>query len=84
MHTVCAQMTREFLDFSASRGNNLTTPMPGFKFPGLKPGDFWCLCLARWLEAFNHGVAPPVKLEATHASVLEFVDMSVLQEYAAV
>ena len=82
MHTVCAQMTDDFLEFSASRGNDLSTPMPAARFPGLKSGDFWCLCLGRWLESYEAGVAPKVKLEATHASALEFVDMEVLRAFA--
>jgi uncharacterized protein (DUF2237 family) len=83
MHTVCALMTADFLEFSAKQGNDLMTPMPAYNFPGLKPGDYWCLCMARWLEAYRAGVAPKVKLEATHASVLEFVDLETLQQYAA-
>ena len=83
MHTVCAQMTAAFLNFSAERGNDLTTPMPEYQFPGLQPGDFWCLCLGRWIEAYQAGVAPAVKLEATHASVLEFIDLQILREFAA-
>lgn len=82
MHTVCAQVTAEFLEFSVRRGNDLVTPMPQYQFPGLKPGDFWCLCMGRWQEAFEAGVAPKIKLEATHASVLEFVDLDVLRAYA--
>jgi uncharacterized protein len=83
MHTVCALMTEDFLRFSRLRGNDLITPMPEYRFPGLKPGDYWCLCLGRWVEAYKAGVAPPVKLEATHASVLEFVDLEVLEALAA-
>jgi len=83
MHTVCARMTADFLRFSAARGNDLVTPVPGHHFPGLRPGDFWCLCLGRWLEAHQAGVAPPVRLEATHASVLEFVDLEELRRHAA-
>lgn len=82
MHTVCAQMTEAFLEFSAKRGNDLMTPMPAYNFPGLKAGDFWCLCLQRWLEAHEAGVAPKVKLEATHASALEFVDLEILKSYS--
>ncbi len=81
MHTVCAQMTEEFLQFSVEQGNDLITPVPQYQFPGLKPGDFWCLCLQRWIEAHHAGVAPPVRLEATHASVLEFVDLDILKSY---
>lgn len=82
MHTICAQMTGDFLEFSAAQGNDLMTPMPAFNFPGLKPGDFWCLCLPRWVEAYQAGKAPKVKLAATHASALEFVDLETLQKYA--
>lgn len=82
MHTVCAEMTDDFLEFSASRGNDLSAPVPAYNFPGLKAGDFWCLCLMRWVEAHEAGVAPKVKLKATHASVLEFVDLSTLRRYA--
>lgn len=82
MHTICARMTDHFLRFSRARGNDLITPMPAYAFPGLKAGDYWCLCLGRWLEALEAGVAPQVKLAATHASVLEFVDLEVLREHA--
>jgi uncharacterized protein (DUF2237 family) len=82
MHTICAQMTAEFLAFSQIQGNDLSTPMPEFGFPGLRSGDFWCLCLQRWLEAHEAGMAPHVKLSATHASALEFIDLEVLQSYA--
>lgn len=82
LHIVCAQMTEEFLEFSTSRGNDLVTPNPMFGFPGLKPGDRWCLCAQRWKEAFAAGVAPPVLLEATHISTLEFVDLEDLQRHA--
>jgi len=82
VHTVCAQMTAEFLAFSASRGNDLSTPAPHFHFPGLKPGDRWCLCAPRWKEAFEAGVAPPVVLASTHMSTLEFVSLEELQEFA--
>jgi uncharacterized protein len=73
LHTVCAQVTEEFLTFSKQRGNDLSTPVPAFGFPGLKPGDRWCVCVSRWKEALDAGVAPPINLEATHISVLEFV-----------
>jgi uncharacterized protein (DUF2237 family) len=82
MHTVCAVMTEDFLAYSRTKGNDLTTPLPEFQFPGLKPGDRWCVCLSRWVEAFNAGVAPPVVLEATHASVCEFIDREVLEGHA--
>jgi uncharacterized protein (DUF2237 family) len=77
MHTVCAVMTDDFLLYSRSMGNDLITPRPEFSFPGLKAGDRWCLCLGRWLEAHDAGFAPPVVLEATHASVTEFVDKEI-------
>lgn len=82
LHLVCARMTEKFLAFSRARGNDLTTPHPEFHFPGLKPGDRWCLCVLRWKEAFEAGVAPPVVLEATHISTLEFVDLEELQQHA--
>jgi hypothetical protein len=75
-------MTAEFLDFTAARGNDLVTPNPAFGFPGLKAGNRWCLCVERWKEAFVHGVAPPVVLEATHISALEFVSLEQLQAHA--
>lgn len=80
-HVVCAQMTEEFLAFTQSQGNDLSTPAPMFNFPGLKPGDRWCLCAPRWKEAMDAGVAPPVVLESTHASALEYVSLSELQIY---
>jgi len=82
-HLLCARVTADFLSFSASRGNDLTTPVAAFGFPGLQPGDCWCLCVDRWLEALEAGVAPPVVLEATHESVLRNVDLEILQRYAA-
>jgi len=82
LHTLCAEMTDEFLAFSKSRGNDLSTPNPMFQFQGLKAGDRWCLCVLRWKEAFEAGMAPRVNLQATHMSVLEFVDLEHLQEYA--
>jgi uncharacterized protein (DUF2237 family) len=82
LHLVCARMTDEFLRFSRSRGNDLTTPHPEWDFPGLKPGDQWCLCVARWQEARRAGVAPPVVLESTHISALEFATLDELREYA--
>ncbi len=80
-HVVCAQMTEEFLTFTKAQGNDLSTPVPAFQFPGLKPGDCWCLCASRWKEALDAGVAPPVVLEATHASSLEYVSLSQLKPY---
>lgn len=82
LHTVCAQMTREFLDFSLSQGNDLITPQLEADFPGLKPGDRWCLCVTRWAEALEAGCAPPVLLVASHASALEFVDLETLLAHA--
>ena len=82
MHFVCAEMTREFLEFSRIQGNDLITPVPEFGFPGLKPGDRWCLCVTRWADALEAGVAPPVILEATHASALEFVGLDELKAHA--
>lgn len=82
VHTVCAEMTAEFLAFSKSRGNDLTTPVPQYEFPGLKPGDRWCLCAARWKEAYDAGMAPRVVLEACHVSSLEFATLEELSEFA--
>lgn len=82
-HCVCILTTEEFLAFSKSRGNDLSTPMPEYRFPGLQPGDRWCLCSERWKEAYQAGKAPFVVLEATHESVLEIVPLEVLQQFAA-
>ena len=82
-HIVCAVVTDDFLDFSRSCGNDLSTPRPEFRFPGLKHGDRWCLCLDRWREAHAAGVAPRVVLEATHQIALERVPLETLQEFAA-
>ena len=82
VHTVCAVMTDEFLAFSKSRGNDLSTPMPQFNFPGLKAGDKWCLCAMRWQEALDHGMAPQVDLAATHMRTLEFVNLDDLKRFA--
>ena len=82
LHVVCTQVTAEFLEFSQARGNDLSTPNPMFEFPGLKPGDRWCLCAARWKEAYDAGMAPAVVLEATHISALEFASLEQLQEHA--
>ena len=82
-HTVCAQLTEEFLQFTKSKGNDLSTPVPEFNFPGLKPGDCWCLCASRWKEAMDAGVAPPVVLAATHALTLEYVSLDELKQHAA-
>ncbi|MEG4808386.1 DUF2237 domain-containing protein [Microcoleus sp. F8-D3] len=83
VHTVCAQLTEEFLQFTKSNGNDLSTPVPEFNFPGLKPGDCWCLCASRWKEAMDAGVAPPVVLAATHALTLEYVSLDELKQHAA-
>lgn len=80
VHTVCAQVTDAFLEYSASRGNELRRPMPGF--PGLRAGDTWCLCASRWLEAKEAGVAPNVKLKSTHLKTLQTIELAVLSEYA--
>ena len=82
LHTVCIRSTEEFLEFSRSRGNDLSTPVPEFEFPGLEEGDKWCLCVTRWKEALDHGMAPQVYIEATHVSALEFVDLEDLQAHA--
>ena len=82
LHLVCARMTGEFLEFSRSRGNDLSTPMPEHGFPGLKPGDGWCLCATRWQEALEAGVAPPVYLAATHELALEWVSYADLKRHA--
>jgi uncharacterized protein (DUF2237 family) len=82
VHTVCAQMTAEFLEFSVAAGNDLVTPVPEYQFPGLKPGDRWCLCVQRWTEALQAGVAPPVVLEATHMSSLEFASLNDLKSHS--
>lgn len=82
LHLVCSVMTDEFLAFSKSRGNDLTTPVPQFRFPGLKAGDRWCLCVLRWKEAFDAGLAPKIVLESTHISTLEFVDLEDLQSHS--
>jgi uncharacterized protein (DUF2237 family) len=82
-HTVCARMTAEFLAFTRGRGNDLSTPRPEYGFPGLALGDRWCLCVSRWKEAFEAGVAPPVYLAATHEKALEVVSLAQLQAHAA-
>jgi uncharacterized protein (DUF2237 family) len=82
IHTVCAIMTAEFLEFSARMGNDLSTPMPRFGFPGLQPGDRWCLCAPRWKEALDAGAAPQLILEACHEETLAIVPLGVLKDYA--
>ncbi|MDJ0800667.1 MAG: DUF2237 domain-containing protein [Calothrix sp. MO_167.B12] len=81
-HVVCAQVTQEFLTYTKSQGNDLSTPVPMYDFPGLKPGDKWCLCASRWQQAWQDGMAPPVVLSATHEAALKSVPLEVLQEYA--
>ena len=81
-HTVCAVVTDEFLEFSRSRGNDLSTPRPEFGFPGLRPGDGWCLCAARWREALEAGCAPRVRLKATHRAALDICDLADLKRHS--
>lgn len=81
-HTVCAQMTDAFLQYAQSRGNDLLTPVPEYGFPGLKVGDRWCMCAARWLEAAEDGMAPPVVLDATHAHTLQTIALADLKYHA--
>jgi uncharacterized protein (DUF2237 family) len=82
LHAVCTRVTAEFLEFSRSRGNDLSTPHPEFGFPGLRPGDQWCLCAARWQEALEAGAAPRVVLQATHAAALRVVKLADLKKHA--
>jgi uncharacterized protein len=82
VHVVCAQLTAAFLTYTKAQGNDLSTPRPEHNFPGLKPGDRWCLCAARWQEALEDGVAPPVVLEATEQSALRHVSLADLQQNA--
>ena len=81
-HTVCIIATDEFISFSTSVGNDLSTPYPEYQFPRLKPGDKWCLCAERWKEAYEAGCAPQIVLSATHESVLDIVSLEVLQKFA--
>ena len=81
-HVVCAVMTEDFLAFTRARGNDLSTPRPEYRFPGLTPGDRWCLCVSRWREALEAGVAPPVVLEATHRKALDVVSLNDLHAHA--
>lgn len=81
-HVVCARMTEAFLAFSRERGNDLSSPKPVFGFPGLKPGDSWCLCATRWQEAYEAGAAPPVRLQATEEAALESCDLAALKAHA--
>lgn len=82
VHSVCARVTEDFLAYSMAQGNDLSTPRPEHGFAGLRPGDRWCLCALRWLEAYEAGAAPPVVLEATHAQTLAVVDLAALREHA--
>jgi uncharacterized protein len=82
IHIVCAEVNAKFLAFSKERGNDLTTPLPMYDFPGLKPGDRWCLCAARWQEALEAGLAPPIALKATHEAMLKYLPLEVLKEHA--
>jgi uncharacterized protein (DUF2237 family) len=82
LHVVCAQVSEAFLQYSRERGNDLITPQPAYDFPGLSPGDRWCLCAKRWREALLAGVAPPIFLQATHERVLEVVELDQLLPYA--
>lgn len=82
MHTVCVQVTDEFLEFSKSKGNDLTNAMPQFNFPGLKEGDYWCLCAPRWMEAHQAGAAPNIRLESTHEETLAIIPLDLMKKYA--
>ncbi|WP_415399943.1 DUF2237 family protein [Synechococcus sp. W4D4] len=82
-HSVCCVVNEQFLSYSKAQGNDLTTPMPAYDFPGLKPGDHWCVCAARWLEAYQDGMAPPVRLEACEDSALAIIPLELLQDHAA-
>jgi uncharacterized protein (DUF2237 family) len=82
VHTVCVEVTKEFLAFSKARGNDLSTPRPEYGFPGLNPGDRWCLCAERWQEALAAGVAPRVVLAATHEATLEIAELADLKRHA--
>jgi len=81
-HVVCAEVTAEFLDYSRSQGNDLSTPRPELGFPGLEPGDRWCLCADRWAQAADAGVAPPVVLRSTHEKAAEVIDLALLKRFA--
>jgi hypothetical protein len=82
-HTVCCEVTEAFLNYSLAQGNDLSTPAPAYGFPGLKPGDHWCVCAPRWLEAYEDGMAPPVRLAATEQGTLEVIPLELLQRHAA-
>ena len=81
-HIICIKATAGFLEFSAQVGNDISTPRPEYRFRGVQPGDRWCLCAMRWVEAYEQGFAPPVVLEATHESALELIPLDLLREYA--
>ena len=81
-HTICAEMTQPFLEYSRFQGNDLSSPRPEFNFPGLKPGDCWCLCASRWLEAYHQAMAPKVHLKRTHLKALDIVSLKILSEFA--
>jgi uncharacterized protein (DUF2237 family) len=81
-HTVCCEVNEAFLSYSRAQGNDLSTPAPAYGFPGLKPGDHWCVCAPRWLEAYEDGMAPPVRLEATEQATLEVIPLELLQQHA--
>lgn len=81
-HIICAQMTEEFLKYTKNQGNDLSTPNEMFDFPGLKPGDYWCLCALRWKEAFEDGMAPPVKLESSDIYALEYINLEDLKKHS--
>ena len=80
-HTVCTLITNDFLEFSKSMGNDLITAVPEYNFSGLKPGDRWCLCADRWIEALNHNIAPNIILESTHIKMLEKIDFNILKKF---
>ncbi|MFM7754872.1 MAG: DUF2237 family protein [Cyanobium sp.] len=82
-HTVCCVVTEAFLSYSRAQGNDLSAPAPAYGFPGLKPGDHWCVCAPRWLEAYEDGMAPPVRLAATEQGTLEVIPLELLQRHAA-
>ena len=82
MHVVCAKVTNDFLNFSKSRGNDLSTPRPDLNFPGLKEGDSWCLCAERWKEAHDNNCAPPIFLKKTNKKTLKIIDLDILKDFA--
>ncbi|MFK8186294.1 MAG: DUF2237 family protein [Phormidesmis sp.] len=82
VHVVCAELTEAFLSYTKAQGNDLSTPRPEYRFPGLKPGDKWCLCASRWKEAMDDGMAPPVVLDSTHEAALNHVSLDELKRYA--